>query len=59
MTRYTVNATVSMAAWLDVEADTPEEALEEARASSASSFDYDTGTAEVEFNVEPAVEEES
>lgn len=56
MTRYTVNATVSMAAWLTVEADTPEEALQEARSVRAGDFDYDTGTAEVEFNVSPEVE---
>lgn len=59
MTRYTVNATISMAAWIAVEADSEEEAMDEARSLSASHFDYDTSTADVEFNVEPAVEVES
>ena len=56
MPRYTVNATVSMAAWLTVEADTPEEALQDAHSAPARDFDYDTSTAEVEFNVLPEVE---
>ena len=56
MTRYTVNATISMAAWIDVEAEDEIEALVAAKMSPASSYDYDTGTAEIELNVEPAVE---
>ena len=57
MPRYCVNATIDVAAWVYVEADTPEEALEEARSMSADLFETDTGTALVEFNVEPDVEE--
>lgn len=56
MPRYTVNATVSMAAWYTVEADTPEDAVAEAHGASPSAWDYDTSTAEVEFNVTPEVE---
>ena len=54
--RYLVNATVSVAAWVEVIADDSDEALEIARGMSSDSFDYDFGTAEVDFNVTPAVE---
>ena len=57
MNGYNVNATVSFSAWVYVEADTPEEAMALARGFRARDFDYDSATGEVEFNVEPAVEE--
>lgn len=53
---YSVNATVSMAAWYDVEADSEDEALDIARSVAARDFECDPGTAEVELNVTPAVE---
>ena len=56
MTYYTVNATLSVAAWLEVDADSPGDAQDIAMDTPASHFEYDMGTAEVEFNVEPAVE---
>jgi len=56
MPRYDVHATVSMIGWVTVMADTPGEALEIARGMSADSFETDSGTAELDFNVEPAVE---
>ena len=55
---YSVNATVSMFGWVEVQADTPEEALELAREYNARDFEVDAGTAEVEFNVQPTVEEQ-
>jgi len=45
-----------MIGWVTVMADTPGEALEIARGMSADSFETDSGTAELDFNVEPAVE---
>lgn len=57
MTRYMVNATASFAAWVEVEADTPEDALEEARGLDFSSgWDFDPGTADFQFDVTPEVE---
>jgi hypothetical protein len=56
MPRYCVNATKTVAAWLYVDADSPDDALEQARGSDARSFETDDGTAEVEFNVTPEVE---
>jgi hypothetical protein len=53
---YNVNATISFAAWVMVEAESPDAAMEEARDMSAGDFDYDTGTGEVDFNVTPEVE---
>lgn len=55
--RWCVNASITFAAWVMVEADTPEEALAEAQTFSADCFDYDTGTGDVEFNATPAVED--
>ena len=54
--RYCVNATVSYAGWVYVDADSPEDAEDEALALSASLFEIDASTAEVEFNAEPLVE---
>ena len=56
MPRYTVNATIEMAAWITVDAWSPDAALAEAHSVDPSAFEYDTGTASVEFNVTPAVE---
>ena len=56
MPRYTVNATMSMAAWIELDADTPEEAFDIAQSFTPGAFDYDTGTAEIEFNIDPSVE---
>jgi hypothetical protein len=53
---YSVNATVTFAAWVTVEADTPEDARELAEGYAARDFEFDPGTAEVEFNVTPEVE---
>jgi hypothetical protein len=55
--RYTVNATISMPGYTDVEADSESEALEIARETPPSQFETDAGAAEVEFNVDPAVAE--
>jgi len=59
MTTYTVNGTVSFAAWITVEASDPEAALLEAMNADPRDFDFDGQTAEVVFNVDPTVEEES
>lgn len=59
MPRYCVNATLTMAAWVWVEADSEAEALDEAHSMDADLFAYDHGTAQIDFNVEPAVEGES
>lgn len=56
MNAYNVNATVSFPAWVYIEADTPEAALETAKALRADDFDYDRGAGEVEFNVTPEVD---
>ena len=56
MTRYQVNATISFPAWIEVEADSPEEAIEEASNSSAGLFDYDATSPDLDFNVTPEVE---
>ena len=56
--RYTVNATIDMAAWLTVEAESPEDALDMAQSADPSDFEFDTTTASVEFNVTPSVESE-
>lgn len=47
---------MTVAAWCEVEADSPEKAMEEAQHVDARDFDYDIATAEVEFNVTPATE---
>lgn len=59
MPYYTVNATMTLCAWKQVEADSPEEAVTEAQEYSASDWDYDMGTAELELNVDPMVEEDA
>ena len=56
MNTYQVNATLTVSAWVDVEADSAEEAMREAKGIAARDFEYDLGTAEVEFNVTPEVE---
>jgi len=56
VTYYQVNATINFAAWVEVEADSPESAADEAREMSASAFEYDLSSAEIEFNVTPEVE---
>lgn len=57
MPLYDVNATISFAAWKTVEADTPEEAIERAQEYPAGCWDFDSGTAELDFNVTPEVSE--
>ncbi len=52
---YEVNATVSMAAWVTLEADSETDALDKARELSAANYDTDTSTATLDFNVTPAV----
>jgi hypothetical protein len=56
MPSYYVNVTVSMAGWIQIEADSKEEAIEEAMSRAPGDFECDTGTAEVEFNVTPEAE---
>jgi hypothetical protein len=56
MPLYDVTATISMRAWIRVEADSPEEAIAEAEEHSPSDYDYDRGTAEIDFNITPAAE---
>jgi hypothetical protein len=45
-----------MAAWATVDAVNPDEALAAARDLDTREWDYDTSTAELDFNVTPAVE---
>jgi len=54
---YTVNASLTMLAWVWIDADSPDEALQIARSLPPSDFDYDPGSGSVEFNVEPEVED--
>lgn len=56
MTVYHVNATKTVFCWAEVEADTPEQALDAAADLPADAFDSDDSTATVDFNVTPAVE---
>lgn len=56
MTRYCLNASVTMVAWIYVVADTPDEALEEAEQADRSQWEWDEGTAEFEFNITPQYE---
>ena len=56
MSHYQVNASITYAAWIDVEADSPEAAVDEARGMPTSAFEYDAAVAEIEFNVIPEVE---
>jgi len=54
---YCVNATMTVAAYLYVTATDPEDALRQAMEASPRDFDTDASTAEVEFNVDPTVEQ--
>jgi hypothetical protein len=56
VTWYTVNGSVTFAAWVTVDAESPGDALDQARSLAADDFDYDTGTGEIAFDVSPAVE---
>jgi hypothetical protein len=56
MTLYTVNATMTVGAWIIIDADSEAEAVAEAHERDARDYEYDVGTAEVEFNVTPEVE---
>ena len=56
MSIYTINATLSVAAWITMEADSEDEAVTLAHDAMVSDFEYDMGTATVEFNVTPMVE---
>lgn len=53
---YTVNGSVTMAAWVHVEATSPEDALEQADDIAAKDWARDDWTAEIDMNVEPQVE---
>ena len=55
MPRYCVNASVTYLGWVYVEADSAEDAITEAEDVSRD-FEYDPGTAQVDFNVTPMVE---
>ena len=55
---YTVNGTVSMAAWITVTAESEDDALEQADQISPSDWYTDPGTAQIERNVTPMVEVE-
>ena len=52
-----VNATLTVPAWVEVEAENEAEALNEARQQRPQDYNTDMGSAEVEFNVDPAVSE--
>jgi hypothetical protein len=56
---YIVNGTMSMAAWIAVEAESEADAVDQATWHDANMWEYDTGTAEIEMNVTPMVEERS
>ena len=56
MPHYHVNATLIVPAWYEVEADNEAEASAKAAGLDARMFDYDLMAAQVEFDVEPAVE---
>lgn len=56
MSIYTVNATLSVAAWITMEADSEDEAVSLAHDAMVSDFEYDLGSGEIEFNVSPLVE---
>jgi hypothetical protein len=57
MSRYQVNGSVTFSAWVEVEAETPDEAIDEARnLDIRSGWEWDEGTAEIDLNVEPMVE---
>ena len=57
MNIYMVSATMTVPAWIEVEADNETDALEQAKEARPQDFQWDTGGAEVEFNVDPAVAE--
>ena len=55
---YMVNATMTLPAWVEVEARNEQEALNIAQTDySPREFETDPGGAELEFNVDPAVAE--
>ncbi len=54
---YTVYGSVTVIGWATVEADSPERAFELAQEVPARDFNFDIDTAEVEFNVDPQVDE--
>lgn len=58
MTRYSVNVRLDVPAWFYVEADSPEEAIDEARNMSASDFEHDMSAAYVDFADVTADEEQ-
>lgn len=57
MNIYMVSATMTVPAWIQVEADNEAEAMRSAREQRPADFSMDIGGAEVEFNVNPAVAE--
>lgn len=57
MNRYSVNASVTFPAWVYVEAETPDDALQEAQTYQPGDFDYDASAGEVSFNVAPVVDD--
>ena len=57
MTLYMVSATLTVPAWIEVEADTEAEALRTAREQRPADYTIDIGGGELEFNVDPTVAE--
>jgi catabolite regulation protein CreA len=53
---YTVYASVTATGWVHVYAESEEDAMNQAIDVDARDFEVDRGSAEVEFNVSPAVE---
>lgn len=56
MARFIVTGTYSAIAWIKVEAEDEQAAVEEAEGIDAECWERDSGTAEVDLNVEPMVE---
>jgi hypothetical protein len=56
MPEYTVNGTITVFAWITVEADSPEAAVEIAAGTPAYHWDTDAASGEVQLNVTPRVE---
>ena len=54
---YQVNGTVSFSGWCDVEADSPEEAADEAKLrDNRSGWEWDDGTFEVDVYDQPVLQ---
>lgn len=57
MNTYMVNATLTVPAWIEVEADNEAEALRTAREQRPQDYTLDIGAGDLEFNVDPTVAE--